>query len=239
MPYYYYGIDPTYFLVIIGAVICMIASARVKTTYNKYSQYRSASGMTGAEAAQRILNSAGIYDVTVQHISGNLTDHYNPATKTLNLSDSVYGSTSVAAVSVAAHECGHAIQHQNNYVPLKIRGALVPIANFGAGISWPLIVIGILMGGSSLLINIGIWMFVAVVAFHLVTLPVEFNASSRALKIMESSGILHGDENRYAKEVLGAAALTYVAGAASMILQLLRLLILTGAFRRRRNDDER
>ena len=195
------------------------------------------SGMTGREAAERILRNSGIYDVQVQHIYGNLTDHYDPRNKVLSLSDSVYNSNSVAAIGVAAHECGHAIQHQNNYVPLKIRGALVPIANFGAGISWPLIVIGILMGGSSLLINIGIWMFVAVVAFHLVTLPVEFNASSRALKIMESSGILHGDENRYAKEVLGSAALTYVAGAASMILQLLRLLILTGAFRG--NDDER
>lgn len=229
--------DYTYILVVIGAIICLIASARMNSTFNRYQRVRSMSGMTGAMAAERILRDAGIHDVQVQHISGNLTDHYNPMNKTLSLSDSVYNSTSVAAVGVAAHECGHAIQHQNNYVPLKIRGALVPIANFGAGISWPLIVIGILMGGSSLLINIGIWMFVAVVAFHLVTLPVEFNASSRALKIMESSGILHGDENRYAKEVLGAAALTYVAGAASMILQLLRLLILTGAFRG--NDDER
>ena len=167
----------------------------------------------------------------IARISGDLTDHYDPSSKTLRLSDSVYGSNSVAAVSVAAHECGHAIQHQENYAPLKIRAALVPVANFGAGISWPLIIIGILLGGSSLLINIGIWLFVAVVAFHLVTLPVELNASSRALKIMESSGILHGDENRYAKEVLGAAALTYVAGAASMILQLLRLLILTRSFR--------
>ena len=240
MPYGYYGfywMDYTYIFVIIGAVICLIASAGMNSTFSRYQRVRSMSGMTGAMAAERILRDAGIHDVQVQHVSGNLTDHYNPMNKTLSLSDSVYNSTSVAAVGVAAHECGHAIQHQNNYVPLKIRGALVPIANFGAGISWPLIVIGILMGGSSLLINIGIWMFVAVVAFHLVTLPVEFNASSRALKIMESSGILHGDENRYAKEVLGAAALTYVAGAASMILQLLRLLILTGAFRG--NDDER
>ena len=215
----------------------LYAQIRVKTSFSKYSAVHCRSGMTGAQAAQAILRANGITDVRIEPISGDLTDHYDPSSKTLRLSDSVYGSTSVAAVSVAAHECGHAIQHQNNYVPLKIRGALVPIANFGAGISWPLIVIGILIGGSSLLINIGIWMFVAVVAFHLVTLPVEFNASSRALKIMESSGILHGDENRYAKEVLGAAALTYVAGAASMILQLLRLLILTGAFRR--NDDER
>ena len=234
---FYYYFDPTYILILIGVLLSMGASAKLNATYGRYSSVASRCGMTGAQAAQRILQSQGIYDVTVRHVSGRLTDHYDPRSKTVNLSDAVYGSTSIAAIGVAAHECGHAIQHQNNYVPLKIRGALVPIANFGAGISWPLIVIGILMGGSSLLINIGIWMFVAVVAFHLVTLPVEFNASSRALKIMESSGILHGDENRYAKEVLGAAALTYVAGAASMILQLLRLLILTGAFRR--NDDER
>ena len=143
MPYYYYGFDPTYFLVIIGAVICMIASARVKSTYNKYSQYRSASGMTGAQAAQRILNSAGIYDVTIQHVSGNLTDHYNPSAKTLNLSDSVYNSTSVAAVGVAAHECGHAIQHQNSYFPLTLRTAIVPAANLGSTLAWPLILIGL------------------------------------------------------------------------------------------------
>ena len=222
--YYPMYVDPTYILIIIGVLLSLAASTKVKSTFGRYSQVRSLSGLTGAQTAERILRQAGIYDVGIARVSGDLTDHYDPSSKTLRLSDSVYGSTSVAAVSVAAHECGHAIQHQNNYVPLKIRGALVPIANFGAGISWPLIVIGI-------------WMFVAVVAFHLVTLPVEFNASSRALKIMESSGILHGDENRYAKEVLGAAALTYVAGAASMILQLLRLLILTGAFRR--NDDER
>ena len=226
---FYY--DPTYVMVLIGVVICMLASANVNRTFQKYSRIRSHSGMTGREAAERLLHANGIYDVTVQRVAGNLTDHYDPSSKTLRLSDSVYGSNSVAAVSVAAHECGHAIQHQENYAPLKIRAALVPVANFGAGISWPLIIIGILLGGSSLLINIGIWLFVAVVAFHLVTLPVELNASSRALKIMESSGILHGDENRYAKEVLGAAALTYVAGAASMILQLLRLLILTRSFR--------
>ena len=235
--YYPMFYDPTYILVMIGVVICLLASAKMNSTFSKYSRVRSHSGMTGKEAAEALLHREGIYDVRVEYVAGNLTDHYDPRSKVLRLSDATYQQTSVAAIGVAAHECGHAIQHQNNYVPLKIRGALVPIANFGAGISWPLIVIGILMGGSSLLINIGIWMFVAVVAFHLVTLPVEFNASSRALKIMESSGILHGDENRYAKEVLGAAALTYVAGAASMILQLLRLLILTGAFRR--NDDER
>ena len=230
MPYYYYGIDPTYFLVLIGAVICMIASAKVKTTYNKYSQYRSASGMTGAEAAQRILNSAGIYDVTVQHISGNLTDHYNPATKTLNLSDSVYGSTSVAAVGVAAHECGHAIQHQHSYFPLTLRTAIVPIANIGSSIAWPLIVFGLLFSRNSgaMFINLGILCFSFAVLFQLVTLPVEFNASARALRILGEQGILSESELPYTRKVLKAAALTYVASAAAAILQLLRLVLLFG-----------
>ena len=231
MPYsYYYGIDPTYILVLIGAVICMIASARVKTTYNKYSQYRSASGMTGAEAAQRILNSAGIYDVTVQHISGNLTDHYNPATKTLNLSDSVYGSTSVAAVGVAAHECGHAIQHQHSYFPLTLRTAIVPIANIGSSIAWPLIVFGLLFSRNSgaMFINLGILCFSFAVLFQLVTLPVEFNASARALRILGEQGILSESELPYTRKVLKAAALTYVASAAAAILQLLRLVLLFG-----------
>lgn len=230
MPYYYYGIDPTYFLVIIGAVICMIASAKVKTTYNKYSQYRSASGMTGAEAAQRILNSAGIYDVTVQHISGNLTDHYNPATKTLNLSDSVYSSASVAAVGVAAHECGHAIQHQHSYFPLTLRTAIVPVANIGSSIAWPLIVFGLLFSRNSgaMFINLGILCFSFAVLFQLVTLPVEFNASSRALRILGEQGILSESELPYTRKVLKAAALTYVASAAAAILQLLRLVLLFG-----------
>ena len=236
MPYYYYGIDPTYFLVIIGAVICMIASARVKTTYNKYSQYRSASGMTGAEAAQRILNSAGIYDVTVQHISGNLTDHYNPATKTLNLSDSVYGSTSVAAVGVAAHECGHAIQHQHSYFPLTLRTAIVPIANIGSSIAWPLIVFGLLFSRNSgaMFINLGILCFSFAVLFQLVTLPVEFNASARALRILGEQGILSESELPYTRKVLKAAALTYVASAAAAILQLLRLVLRFGGIDRDR-----
>ena len=226
MPYYYYGFDPTYFLVIIGAVICMIASARVKSTYNKYSQYRSASGMTGAQAAQRILNSAGIYDVTIQHVSGNLTDHYNPSAKTLNLSDSVYNSTSVAAVGVAAHECGHAIQHQNSYFPLT----LVPIANFGSMLAWPVILIGLFFNtrSSGLIIDIGILLFSAAVLFQLVTLPVEFNASARALRILGEQGILSDSELPYTKKVLKAAALTYVASAAAAILQLLRLVLLFG-----------
>ncbi len=235
MPYYYWGFDPTYILVLIGAVICMMASAKVKSTYQKYSQYRSMSGMTGAMAAERILHSAGIYDVTIQHVSGNLTDNYNPGKKTLNLSDSVYNSTSVAAVGVAAHECGHAIQHQQGYAPLTIRSAIVPVANFGSTLAWPLIILGLIFGqGGSLLIHIGILCFSLAVLFQLVTLPVEFNASSRALTILGQQGILSESELPYTRKVLGAAALTYVASAAAAILQLLRLILLFGG---RRNDD--
>ena len=236
MPYYYMGFDPTYFLVLVGAVICLIASARVKSTYQKYSQYRSMSGMTGAQAADRILRSAGIYDVTIQHVSGNLTDHYNPSKKTLNLSDSVYGSTSVAAVGVAAHECGHAIQHQQGYAPLHLRTAIVPVANIGSVLAWPLILIGLFFSRNtgSLLINIGILCFSLAVLFQLVTLPVEFNASSRALRILGEQGILSESEIPYTRKVLSAAALTYVASAAASILQLLRLVLLFGG---RSRDD--
>ncbi len=234
--YYYWGFDPTYLLILIGAVICMIASARVKTTFNKYAQYHSMSGMTGAQAAEQILRAAGIYDVTVQHISGNLTDHYHPGKKTLNLSDSVYNSTSVAAIGVAAHECGHAIQHQQGYFPLNLRTAIVPVANIGSSLAWPLILIGLLFSRStgSLLIQIGILCFSFAVLFQLVTLPVEFNASSRALAMLGKQGILSESELPYTKKVLGAAALTYVAGAAASLLQLLRLVLLFGG---RRNDD--
>ncbi len=233
--YYPMYLDPTYILVLIGIVLSMLASARVKSTFNKYSAVRNVSGVTGADTAVRILRQAGIFDVTVAQVEGQLTDHYDPSSKTLRLSQSVYGSTSVAAVSVAAHECGHAIQDQESYVPLRLRAALVPVANFGASLSWPLIIIGLLLGGSSsqILINIGIWLFVAVVAFHFITLPVELDASSRALKILESSGILHGEENKQAKAVLGAAALTYIASAAAMALQLIRLLFLTRNYRSR------
>lgn len=236
MPYYYYGFDPTYVLVLIGAVICLIASARVKSTFNKYSRYRSMSGMTGAQAAERILNSAGIYDVTVCHISGSLTDHYNPSKKTLNLSDSVYGSNSVAAIGVAAHECGHAIQHQKNYVPLTLRTAIVPVANIGSTLAWPLILIGLFFNSSTgaMLINLGILCFSFAVLFQLVTLPVEFNASRRALHILGEQGILSDSELPYTRKVLKAAALTYVASAAAAILQLLRLVLLFGG----RNRDD-
>ncbi|MCI8448719.1 MAG: zinc metallopeptidase [Eubacterium sp.] len=230
MPYRYgYYFDPTYILVLIGAVISLIASARVKTTFNKYSKVRSRTNMTGAQAAQRVLNSAGIYDVRIQHVAGSLTDHYNPKDKTLNLSDSVYGSTSVAAIGVAAHECGHAIQHQQGYSPLNIRSALVPVANFGSAAAWPLIILGIILGGAgNIFCQIGIVVFSAAVLFQLVTLPVEFNASSRAVHILGNIGILSEQELPYTKKVLKAAALTYVAGAAAAILQLLRLVLLVG-----------
>ena len=232
MPFFY-GIDSTYILVLIGVILSLWASARVKSTYAKYSGERSLSGMTGAQAAQRILSMAGIYDVTIQHVAGNLTDHYDPRNKTLNLSDAVYGSASVAAVGVAAHECGHAIQHDRGYAPLKLRTALVPVANIGANISWPLILVGLLFGGSGTLIQLGILMFSLAVAFQVVTLPVEFNASKRAVTMLEETGVLYADELPKTRKVLNAAALTYVAAAASSILQLLRLVLLFGGNRRR------
>lgn len=229
---YGYGYDPTIILVLIGAIITMAASGKVKATYSYYARVRSLSGMTGAEAATKILYSQGIYDVSVNHVSGELTDHYNPATKELNLSDAVYDSTSVAAIGVAAHECGHAVQHAYGYAPLNIRTAIVPVANIGSQISWPLILIGLFFGGTTF-INLGILFFTAAVAFQLVTLPVEFNASSRALAILDEEGILNSEELRHTKKVLSAAALTYVAAAAASLLQLLRLVILFGGRRRR------
>lgn len=234
MGYYYW--DPTYILVVIGAVICMIASARVKGTFNKYSQIRSMSGMNGAQVAQRVLQAAGIYDVQVRHVSGSLTDHYDPRTKTVNLSDPVYNATSVAALGVAAHECGHAIQHAKSYAPLSIRSALVPIANFGSMLAWPVILIGLFFNtrSSGLIIDIGILLFSAAVLFQLVTLPVEFDASRRALVMLRTQGILADDELKYTRRVLESAALTYVASAAAAILQLLRIILITNG---RRRDD--
>ena len=230
---YRYYFDPTYILVIIGVVISLLASAKVKSTFAKYSNVRSMSGLTGAQAAERILRNAGIFDVSVQRISGHLTDHYDPKNKVLRLSDSVFGNTSVSAIGVAAHECGHAIQHNKEYAPLKIRTALVPVANFGATLSWPLILIGVLFSWSQTLITLGIVLFCAAVLFQIVTLPVEFNASNRAVKIPASTGILSDREVSQTKQVLGAAALTYVAAAAASILQLLRLIILFGGNRNR------
>lgn len=232
----FYYFDPTYFLVLIGAIICMIASANVKSTYKRYSQMRSMTGMTGAQVAERLLRNAGIHDVSVGHVSGELSDHYNPATKVVNLSDAVYGSASVAAIGVAAHECGHAIQHAKGYAPLKFRTWFVPVANFGSKLAWPLILIGLFITteSSQLIINAGIILFSFAVIFQLVTLPVEFNASSRAMVLLEQQGILSDQELPYTKKVLSAAALTYVASAAASLLQLLRIIMLFGG--RRRND---
>ena len=228
--------DPTYVLVLIGVVLSLLASARVKSTFAKYERIRNSAGLTGRDAAERILRGAGIYDVRIERVSGSLTDHYDPRNKVLRLSDSTYHSMSVSAVGVAAHECGHAIQHAVNYAPIRWRGALVPVANLGSNIAWPLIVIGLFITGdsSSLLINLGIIAFSFAVLFHLVTLPVEFNASNRAIRILGSNGMMSKEEVGAVKKVLGAAALTYVASAATAILQLLRILILTAG---RRDDD--
>ena len=232
---YGYRLDPTIFLVLIGVLLSLWAQNRVNSTFARYSRVRSFSGMTGAEAA-RLLNAQGIYDVTVQPVSGKLTDHYDPRTKVVKLSDSVYNATSVAAIGVAAHECGHAMQHNEGYGPLRFRSALVPVANFGSQLSWPMILLGILFGGlGSPLVQVGILMFGLAVLFQLVTLPVEFNASSRAVRLLDSQGILSGEEVDGTRKVLKAAALTYVAAAAGSILQLLRLVILFGG-RDRDND---
>ncbi|MCI7263056.1 MAG: zinc metallopeptidase [Clostridium sp.] len=232
--YGFFGFDPTMILVLIGVVLSMAASSRVNSTYAKYSRVRSMTGMTGAEAARQLLNSQGIYDVQIRKVAGSLTDHYDPRTKVVNLSEAVYDSASVAAIGVAAHECGHAMQDFEAYAPLRIRGAIVPVVNIGAQLSWPMILLGLFFGGvGSPLINLGIILFSLSVLFQLVTLPVEFNASARAVRLLNTMGILHGEEVGYTRQVLGAAALTYVAAAAGSILQLLRLIILFGG----RRDD--
>ena len=229
---FYY--DPTYVLVAIGAIICMIASSKVNSTFKKYAGIRSMSGLTGKEAAEKILHHNNIYDVIVEHVPGNLTDHYDPRHKILRLSDATYNSTSVAAIGVAAHECGHALQHATDYAPLSIRGSLVPIANFGSQLAWPLIIIGIFLNGNTgmMVIKAGIICFCAAVAFQLITLPVEFNASNRAVAEIGEIGILSSDELVHTKKVLRAAAMTYVASAVAGILQLLRLILIA-----KRNDD--
>ena len=235
MGYGYYGFDWTIILVLIGALISLWAQGRVTSTFAKFSKVRSRTGMTGADVALRLLRSQGIYDVSVRPVSGNLTDHYDPRSKVVNLSESVYNATSIAAIGVAAHECGHAMQHNEGYAPLNFRSALVPVVNFGSKLSWPLILIGLLLGGTgSTMCQIGILMFSLVVLFQLVTLPVEFNASNRAVRLLDAQGILSGEEVQGTRKVLGAAALTYVAAAASTILQLMRLIILYGG---RRRDD--
>ena len=234
---YGYGMDPWYFLVIIAFIYSMVAQTKVSTTFNKYSRVRNRAGFTGAQVATQMLQNAGIYDVSVQRVAGNLTDHYDPRTKTLRLSQSVYDSTSVAALGVAAHETGHAIQHDVGYGPLALRSMLVPLANFGSRLAMPLIIIGFLITsmigfGGNTLITLGILFFSLSVAFTLITLPVEFNASHRAIDRLVDDGFLASDEIGGAKKVLSAAAMTYVAAAFAAVAQLLRLIAIFG-----RRDD--
>lgn len=217
--------DYTYILVIIGIVISAAASLNVQSTYRKFSGISNSKGLRAEECAAQILRDAGIYDVKIERIAGNLTDHYSPGEKVLRLSQSVYGSTSVAALGVAAHECGHAIQHQVGYAPLKLRSISVPAANIGSMLSWPIIIIGMILGHMGLA-QLGVILFTFVVLFQLITLPVEFDASSRALKILNANAILTGGELNGARKVLAAAALTYVAALLTSILQLLRLVLL-------------
>ena len=241
MPYYGYGYrygimwDPTYWLVLIGALLCLGASALVNSTMRKYSRVCNSYGITGAEAARRILNQEGLYNVQIECLSNGSGDHYDPRTNTVRLSYDNFTQASVTAVGVAAHECGHAIQHAKGYAPLSIRSALVPVVNIGSTLGLPIILLGVLFGYSQTLIQIGIWAFALSVIFQLVTLPVEFNASRRAVQRIEHYGLLTAEENTGCKKVLTAAALTYVAAAASSILQLLRLILLFGGNRRR--DD--
>ena len=230
--YYGWGMDPTILLLVIGMLLSLAASAKLRSTFAVYKKVRSHSGITGAEAAQRILRAAGITDVQVVPIRGSLTDHYDPRTKTVSLSEDIYGRNSLAAVGVAAHECGHAIQHNVGYIPIKIRSAIVPVVNLGSKLSWPIIILGVILGSFNML-NIGILLFALTLVFQIVTLPVEFNASSRALKILDKSGMLYKDEVRGARKVLTAAAITYITATVSTLLQLLRLILLFG----RRDDD--
>lgn len=232
MGMYYW--DPTYILIIIGMLISLGASAMVNSAMNKYSKVRNQSGITGAEAARRILNNEGLYNVQIECLKSG-GDHYDPRTNTVRLSYDNYNQPSVTAVGVAAHECGHAIQHAKGYSPLNFRSALVPVANIGSRLGMPLILVGVLLSWNRVLIEIGIWAFALAVLFQLVTLPVEFNASARAVAKIDQYGLLSGEETRGCKKVLTAAAMTYVAAAATAILQLLRLILLFGGNRSR--DD--
>ncbi|MBP2099762.1 zinc metallopeptidase [Enterococcus rivorum] len=225
--------DPTYILVIVGLLISMAASAYVKSTFNRYDEVKTKNNVTGTQAAQYILKKENIHDVGVQQIAGDLTDNYNSRDKMLSLSQSTGQSTSVAAIGVAAHECGHAVQDDKNYIPLKIRAAIVPVANIGSTAAFPLILLGVLFSWNQTLINVGIFAFSFALLFQLVTLPVEFNASRRAIKILSEGNLLTAEEVPMAKKVLFAAALTYVAAALATFLQLLRLIILFGGNNRR------
>ncbi len=229
---YGYGFDVTYILVILALILTMGAQTIMRSRFSKYSKIRSTRGLTGAKIARHVLDSEGLFQVQVVPVAGSLTDHYDPRTKTVSLSESVYDNFSLAAAGVAAHECGHAIQDAKNYAPLNIRAALVPAANFGSGLAWPLFFIGIFLSWG-ILIQAGILLYCLALLFQLVTLPVEINASRRALTKLETLNLVSSEEYSGARKVLTAAALTYVAAAATSLLYLLRMIILSGGNRRR------
>ncbi|MBY0755523.1 zinc metallopeptidase [Clostridium sardiniense] len=224
--YYPFYFDRTMLILIPALLVSFWAQARISSTYNKYRNIRTMNGYTGEQVARMMLNEAGLSFVNIEMVNTKLGDHYDPRNKVLRLSPEVYSGTSIAAAGIAAHEVGHAIQHKEAYKPLMIRNSIVPVVNFGSSISWILFVIGLFMG-NSLLVNLGIVLFSGVVVFQLVTLPVEFNASSRAINIVDKRGILYGDEVSGAKKVLGAAAMTYIASALMAIAQLLRLIAIS------------
>lgn len=226
--FYYY--DPTYILVIIGFVLALFASSGVQRAFKKYSKVKCLRGYTGFDAARKILDDNGLYDIRVEHVSGNLSDHFDPSANVIRLSDATYSSNSVAAIGVAAHEAGHAVQHAEGYAPIKIRNSMVPVVNICSTISMPLFIIGLILGMTGLA-NLGILLFSGALVFQVVTLPVEFNASRRAIRILSESSMLEEDELRGAKKVLSAAAMTYVAAVLSTLLQLLRLVILNNSRR--------
>ena len=223
MFYYYYG---EYWILLPAILLTLYASFKVNSTFRKYSKVEISRGITGYDCARKILDSNGLSDVEIQRVEGSMTDHYDPRSRVLRLSDTVFNVDSIAAVSVAAHECGHAIQHQQGYAPLTIRNTIVPAVNLASSFSWILILLGLFFSFSNL-ITVGIIFFAATVVFQLITLPVEFNASSRALRIISDMGIVYGGEEKAAKKVLSAAALTYVAAALTSILQLLRLILIS------------
>ena len=220
-----YYFDPTYVLVIIAFLLTLFASMGVKSTFSKYNDVRSSRGITAASAARQILDANGLQNIRIEHVSGDLTDHYSPNENVIRLSDSTYNSTSVAAIGVAAHECGHAVQHQVGYVPIKIRNGIVPIVNVCNMLSMPIFIIGLILGLGRLAM-VGAILFGAVLVFQLVTLPTEINASRRAMKTLESMYLLEGDELTGARKTLTAAAMPYVAAVASTALQFLRLVLL-------------
>lgn len=227
----YYG---SMIILIPAIIFTMYAQYKVNSNFRRYSNIRNARNMTGAEAARRMLDANGLTNVQIEQTRGSLTDHYDPRKRVLRLSQSVYGVNSIAAVSVACHEAGHAVQHAESYKPLKIRNSIVPLVNFASSLTWPLVIIGILLlaNGSymgDLLFNIGVITMLAVILFHTVTLPVEFNASSRALRQMDDLGIITEEENKGASKVLRAAAMTYVAALATAIANLLRILAMRGS----------